>query len=186
MFFSMRWHYTTTFRCVAVIFGFFPKRIKPMISWQPLLLLFFLCFSFSLFLLKTGRKRMMTMFWSGEKARKKSLFIILGYFIWGFRLSQATVLMKSKLMATSLTNSPAKFLRKKKMHEWRNDAIPAENKNLKSAKTTEKPIFTSNKNKKDNFLDPNQVQFILLRILLKRYEISEKKRRGHAVLSVNP
>ena len=70
MFFSMRWHYTTTFRCVAVIFGFFPKRIKPMISWQPLLFLFFLCFSFSLFLLKTGRKRMMTMFWSGEKARK--------------------------------------------------------------------------------------------------------------------
>ena len=185
MFFSMRWHYTTTFRCVAVIFGFFPKRIKPMISWQPLLLLLFSFFVF-LFLIKIGRKIMMTMFWSGEKARKKSLFIILGYFIWGFRLSQATVLMKSKLMATSLTNSPAKFLRKKKMHEWRNDAIPAENKNLKSAKTTEKPIFTSNKNKKDNFLDPNQVQFILLRILLKRYEISEKKRRGHAVLSVNP
>ena len=41
MFFSMRWHYTTTFRCVAVIFGFFPKSIKPMISWQPLLLYFF-------------------------------------------------------------------------------------------------------------------------------------------------
>ena len=41
MFFSMRWHYTTTFRCVVVIFEFFPKRIKPMISWQPLLLYFF-------------------------------------------------------------------------------------------------------------------------------------------------
>ena len=47
---------------------------------------------------------MMTMFWSGEKARKKSLFIILGYFNQGFRLDQATVLMKSKVMATSLTN----------------------------------------------------------------------------------
>ena len=179
MFFSMRWHYTTTFPCVAVIF------VQRGLSLWFLDNLYFLFFVF-LFLLKTGRKIKMTMFWSGEKARKKSLFIILGYFIWGFRLSQATVLMKSKLMATSLTNSPAKFLRKKKMHEWRNDAIPAENKNLKSAKTTEKPIFTSNKNKKDNFLDPNQVQFILLRILLKRYEISEKKRRGHAVLSVNP
>ena len=41
IFFSMRWQYTATFRCVAVIFGFFPKRIKPMISWQPLLLYFF-------------------------------------------------------------------------------------------------------------------------------------------------
>ena len=57
-----------------------------------------------LFLLKTGRKIMMTMFWSGEKARKKSLFIILGYFVQEFRLSQATVLMKSTVMATSLTN----------------------------------------------------------------------------------
>ena len=176
MFFSMRWHYTTTFPCVAVIF------VQRGLSLWFLDNLYFLFFVF-LFLLKTGRKIKMTMFWSGEKARKKSLFIILGYFIWGFRLSQATVLMKSKLMAT---NSPAKFLRKKKMHEWRNDAIPAENKKLKSAKTTEKTIFTSNKNKKDNFLDPNLVQFILLRILLKRYEISEKKRRGHAVLSVNP
>ena len=36
-------------------------------------------------------------------------------------------------------------------------------------------ILNSNKNKKDNFLDPNQVKFILVRILLKRYEISGKK-----------
>ena len=70
------------------------------------LYLFFFFFFVFLFLLKTGRKIMMTMFCSGEKARKKSLFIILGYFIQGFRLSQATVLMKSKVMATSLTNSP--------------------------------------------------------------------------------
>ena len=108
-------------------------------------------FRFLVFAQNRPQNWMMTMFWSGEKARKKSLFLILGYFIWGFRLSQATVLMKSKLMATSLTNSPAKFLRKKKMHEWRNDAIPAENKKLKSAKTTEKTIFTSNKNKKRQF-----------------------------------
>ena len=33
---------------------------------------FYIIFVF-LFFLKTGRKRMMTMFWSGEKARKKSL-----------------------------------------------------------------------------------------------------------------
>ena len=37
-------------------------------------------------------------------------------------------------------------------------------------------ILNSNKNKEDNFLDPNQVKFILLRILLKRYEISGKKK----------
>ena len=35
--------------------GFFPKRIKPIISWQPLLLLLFFIFVF-LFLLKIGRK----------------------------------------------------------------------------------------------------------------------------------
>ena len=35
--------------------GFFPKRIKPMISWQPLLLLLYFIFVF-LFLLKIGRK----------------------------------------------------------------------------------------------------------------------------------
>ena len=75
-----------------------------MVSSQPLLLLLFSFFVF-LFLIKIGRKIMMTMFWSGEKARKKSLFIILGYFNQGFRLDQATVLMKSKVMATSLTNS---------------------------------------------------------------------------------
>ena len=128
MFFSMRWHYTTTFRCVAVIF------VQRGLSLWFLDNLYFL-FSFSCFCSKQIK---MTMFWSGEKARKKSLFIILGYFNQGFRLDQATVLMKSKVMATSLTNSPAKFLRKKKMHEWRNDAIPAENKKLKSAKLQNK------------------------------------------------
>ena len=87
-----------------------------MVSSQPLLLLLFSFFVF-LFLIKIGRKIMMTMFWSGEKARKKSLFIILGYFNQGFRLDQATVLMKSKVMATSLTNSPAKFLSKRKVNE---------------------------------------------------------------------
>ena len=35
--------------------GFFPKRIKPIISWQPLLRLLFVIFVF-LFLLKIGRK----------------------------------------------------------------------------------------------------------------------------------
>ena len=35
--------------------GFFPKRIKPIISWQPLLWLLFFIFVF-LFLLKIGRK----------------------------------------------------------------------------------------------------------------------------------
>ena len=88
MFFSMRRHYTTTFRCVAVILVFFQRGLS---LWF-LDNLYFLFFIFVfLFLLKTGRKIMMTMFWSGEKARKKSLFIILGYFIWGLRLSQATV-----------------------------------------------------------------------------------------------
>ena len=153
MFFSMRWHYTTTFRCVAVIFGFFPKRIKPMISWQPLLLLLFSFFVF-LFLIKIGRKIMMTMFWSGEKARKKSLFIILGYFNQGFRLGQATVLMKSKVMATSLTNSSMQSFwgRGRWMKEWCN---PSRKQKARNCQKYRKTILNSNKNKKDNFLDPN-------------------------------
>ena len=102
MFFSMQRHYTTTFRYVAVILVFFQRGLS--IWFLDNLYLLFFIFVF-LFLLKTGRKIMMTMFWSGEKARKKSLFIILGYFNQGFRLDQATVLMKSKVMATSLTNS---------------------------------------------------------------------------------
>ena len=68
MFFSMRWHYTTTFRCV-VIFGFFQRGLS---LWFLDNLYYYIFFVF-LFFLKTGRKRMMTMFWSGEKARKKSL-----------------------------------------------------------------------------------------------------------------
>ena len=152
MFFSMRWHYTTTFRCVAVILHFFPKGIKPMISWQPLFPFFFI-FVF-LFLLKTGRKIMMTMFWSGEKARKKSLFIILGYFNQGFRLGQATVLMKSKVMATSLTNSSMQSFwgRGRWMKEWCN---PSRKQKARNCQKYRKTILNSNKNKKDNFLDPN-------------------------------
>ena len=104
--------------------------------------LYYYCFFFFLVflvLLKTGRKRMMTMFWSGEKARKKSLFIILGYFIQGFRLSQATVLMKSKVMATSFNKFVCKVSEEEE-GEWSNDAIPAGNKKLKSAKNTEWPF----------------------------------------------
>ena len=73
-----------------------------MISRQPLFSFFY--FRFLVFAQNRPQNIMMTMFWSGEKARKKSLFVILGYFNQGFRLDQATVLMKSKVMATSLTN----------------------------------------------------------------------------------
>ena len=77
------------------------------------------------------------MFWSGEKARKKSLFIILGYFNQGFRLDQATVLMKSKVMATSLTNLSMQKSSEQEEGEWSYDAIPSGNKKLKIAKNTE-------------------------------------------------
>ena len=68
---------------------------------------------------------MMTMFWSGEKARKKSLFLILGYFVWGFRLSQATVLMKSN---GNFFNKfvYSKFLRKKKVNELMMQSLPSQ------------------------------------------------------------
>ena len=50
-----------------------------MISRQPLFSFFY--FRFLVFAQNRPQNIMMTMFWSGEKARKKSLFIILGHFI---------------------------------------------------------------------------------------------------------
>ena len=98
-FFSIRWHYTTTFRCVAVILVFFQRGLS-------LWFLDNLYFNFRFLVFAQNRPQNndddVLEWWKGQK---KSLFIILGYFIQGFRLSQATVSMKSKVMATSLTNS---------------------------------------------------------------------------------
>ena len=59
--------------------GFFPKRIKHMISWQPLFSYFY--FRFLVFAQNRPQNNDDDVLEPGEKARKKSLFIILGYFI---------------------------------------------------------------------------------------------------------
>ena len=61
---------------------------------------------------------MMTMFWSGEKARKKSLFIILGYFIQGFRAEPSHRFDEKQSNGNFFDKFVyAKFLSKRKVNE---------------------------------------------------------------------
>ena len=112
MFFSVRRHYTTTFRYVAVILVFFQRGLT--IWFLDNLYFLFFIFVF-LFLLKTGRKIMMTMFWSGEKARKKITVYDLGTFylrVW----AEPSHRFDEKQSNGNFFNKfvHAKFLRKKK------------------------------------------------------------------------
>ena len=90
--------------------------------------LYFLFFIFVfLFLLKTGRKIMMTMFWSGEKARKKITVYNLGTFylrVW----AEPSHRFDEKQSNGNFFNKfvHAKFLRKKKVNEVMMQSLPSQ------------------------------------------------------------
>ena len=77
--FSMRWHYTTTFRCVAVILDFSQRALS--LWFLDNLYFYFYFFRFLVFAQNRPQNNDDDwMFWSGEKARKITVYN-LGIFL---------------------------------------------------------------------------------------------------------